>query len=689
MSKQINVSGIPGELRARPQWVCWYWDQREGKPTKVPMIAASGTNASSTDPATWTSFDAALASPYGDGIGFVVTASDPYCGVDIDHCVAEGVVAPLALSIIRRLDSYTEITVSGEGVRVWVKAKWPAPTGKKKKLTPPIEIEFYDQARFFTVTGDLVPGTQAEIHDRQEAIDAAYAKYWPPEVERPRREASLSLSDLDLLSRARAARNGDQFDRLWAGDTSGHGDDDSAADLALLCHLAFWTGRSSIQMERLFGQSGLGNRNKWQRQDYRQRSINRAIDLTPEVYTPGMPCQPQRETIVQVDPDASGLFRIRDFTEEIRDFYHNGAQRGDHPGWDSLAKLYRVQRGEWTVVTGMPSDGKTSFMDAMMLRLIDSAGWKFVICSPENQPLRRHFAHLASILNGQPFYGPDRMDYEAVEWAAKFLDEYVIFNLPEAPTIDAVLDNAERAVVEFGATGVLIDPFNTLEHSRPRGIDQSEYIGLCLMRFRKFARSKRVHLWLIAHPAKPEKRRRLNENGKPMIREGHEVWDYPVPTLYDISGSANFYNMADNGISVWRDRYGESNCVQVHVLKVKFRENGTPGVAELIYERQSRRFEDSGIFWEHGHERPIVRSSAVAIGRPRYADPDLPEASGELESNRRRIGVELESGDAAWQACVEAADVADEMRRWEAEQLAMGGIVRVDSGGEEPQKEGE
>ncbi len=630
VAKQFNRAGVPAELLETPQWVCWRWEERAGKRTKVPMNAETGFNGSSTDPRTWSSSEAAERSPYGDGIGFVVTPRDAYAGIDIDHCVASsGEIDRWAKSVVTRFDSYTETTPSGDGLRVWVKAKLPTPSGKSKNLERGMKIEFYDHARFFTVTGRHLEGTPTAIFDRQDVMNAAFAKLFPPPPPpAPRIANDLSLSDLDLVARAQAAANGDDFSRLWSGDASAYGSR-SEADMALLCHLAFWSARDPAQMDRLFRQSRL-MREKWDRGngDYARRSVAKAIELTTEVYTPGVPVRRQeRQQVIAVTPESTGLFRVRDIAEEIRDYYHHGLQRGDHPGWQSLSNLYRIGRREWTIVTGSPTSGKSAFLDALMLNLVNN-GWKFVVCSPENQPLRRHFAHLSAILTNQPFYGPERMDESALEWAINFLDEHILFNMPANPSLDAVLDNADEAIRDFGATGVVIDPWNRIERAKPKNVSDTDFVGDCLARITNWIRARDAHLWLVAHPTKMTKERRFNPDGSPMMKDGRVLMDYPPATLYDISGSANFFNMADNGISVYRDKHGERNLAQIHVLKVKFYENGKPGVAELRWDTASRRFEDTGFWWEDGTDRPATPppdSSAPPVATapaPNYTDPD-------------------------------------------------------------------
>jgi putative DNA primase/helicase len=113
----IYPSAIPLELRQRPQWVLWKYENRNGKPTKVPY-AVNGDYAKVNEPSTWATFDEALAT--GQGVGFVFTPEDPYTGIDLDHVrdPETGLVSPEAWDIVRALDSYTEWSVSGTGLHI-------------------------------------------------------------------------------------------------------------------------------------------------------------------------------------------------------------------------------------------------------------------------------------------------------------------------------------------------------------------------------------------------------------------------------------------------------------------------------------------------------------------------------------------------------------------------------------------
>lgn len=297
----VSVPAALEELRQYRQFVAWRYVERDGRRTKLPVHPGTGEAASSTDPDTWASCDEArvAARQFGasGGIGFVVTVDDPFVGIDIDHCLdADGRLTPEAQLIVTRLDSYTEVTPSGKGLRVYVKGKLP-PTGRRRG-----NVEMYEAARFFTVTGWHLAGTPEEIRERPVELLALHAELFPPRRQTEMyRSAPLSLSDGELLDRMFAAANGPRVTALWRGEVTAHGEDDSAADLALVSHLRFWTGGDRPRVEALFRQSGL-MREKWdaRRGDrtYGERTLDAAFASGGELYSGSMPKAPT----VQVEP---------------------------------------------------------------------------------------------------------------------------------------------------------------------------------------------------------------------------------------------------------------------------------------------------------------------------------------------------------------------------------------------------
>ena len=146
---------IPEQLTERNQWVCWRYEERDGKMTKVPYTD-TGWRASSTDLMTWTT--CAMAYRYYqdghcDGIGFVFSSADPFVGIDIDDCrnPATGEIAPWAQKIIDRVqEGYVEISPSGTGIHIIVQGTVRDGGMRKGK------VEMYSRGRFFTITGEVL-----------------------------------------------------------------------------------------------------------------------------------------------------------------------------------------------------------------------------------------------------------------------------------------------------------------------------------------------------------------------------------------------------------------------------------------------------------------------------------------------------------------------------------------------------
>lgn len=296
----LDKSVLPTALVEYDQWICWREQERDGKPTKVPISPRSGEFASSTDEQTWTGFNDALKyAEIGtvDGIGFVFTADDPFVGVDLDDCRDRetDAVGEMAQDIIDRLDSYTERSPSGTGYHVIIEGELPGDRNRKGT------IEMYDSARFFTVTGERVDETPTTVATRQDALATVHREYVQNDAtddggnDRPNEtagepSAGIDLDDEELLEKATNATNGEKFERLWNGNTRSY-ESQSEADMALCFLLAFWTGGDATRMDQLFQQSGL-MREKWDEvhyadgSTYGEKTVERAIARTSEFYDP-------------------------------------------------------------------------------------------------------------------------------------------------------------------------------------------------------------------------------------------------------------------------------------------------------------------------------------------------------------------------------------------------------------------
>jgi twinkle protein len=275
----------------------------------------------------------------------------------------------------------------------------------------------------------------------------------------------------------------------------------------------------------------------------------------------------------------AGILSIAEHEESVWGLYTDGLRRGMPTGWAALDALYTVRPGEFTAVTGEPGSGKSAWADNLAVNMARLHDWRIGIYSPENQPVARHIAMLAAKYVGMPFAdGPTpRMGTEQVDAALRWLDERFAFILPDEPTVEAVLALARVLVYRMGIRGLIIDPWNELDHARPASLSETEYISRSLTLIRRFARANGVHVWVVAHPTKLIK----GANGK-----------YPVATPYDIAGSAHWYNKADNAISVYRDKDEPAHPSAIHVQKIRFGEVGRIGAAELRYDVPTGRFLD-------------------------------------------------------------------------------------------------
>ena len=280
---QTSYERVPQELKDLPQWVVWRKEEREGKPTKVPYIPGTKRRASTTNPDTWASFESAVAScALGnfDGIGFVFSKDDPYCGVDFDDVIEDGIVDERVQREVAALESYTEYSPTRNGLHVIVKTDL-ALRKHRTKTDEGIGFEAYADSRFFTVTGDTLENTtNISISHSDNSLRECVEGYLGREAigddgeeetailpvvpnKDPQGANDLTSDDLAILHRARSASNGDKFKSLFDdGDLSSYDGDHSAADMALCGLLAYWTGNDQEQMDRMFRSSAL-TRPKW------------------------------------------------------------------------------------------------------------------------------------------------------------------------------------------------------------------------------------------------------------------------------------------------------------------------------------------------------------------------------------------------------------------------------------------
>lgn len=298
-----QLDNIPQQMKELPNWLLWKLVQKEDKPkpTKIPFHTETFQACDPTSAGNWVMFGHAhniYKKNFNsfNGLGFCLSKETGICFVDLDDCLDEqGHLEPWAVDVLDQLPrSFVEISQSGKGLHYFAKGLLPG-TGKKVHIPNGGVLEMYDCNRYAAVTGNIYLDCPAVLQEAQEAIVALYERYFKEEPAEEELiiegEVGNHLTDAELLQLMfENPKKGKTIKALWNGDISGHNQDESSADMALLAYLAFWTNRDAEQMENLFSQSVLGERNKWQkREDYRRRSINAAIRKCKNGYNPSPP----------------------------------------------------------------------------------------------------------------------------------------------------------------------------------------------------------------------------------------------------------------------------------------------------------------------------------------------------------------------------------------------------------------
>lgn len=274
----MSYENIPHELKQLIQWCAWRYEKTDNpsKPTKVPYNPKTGRHTSVSDPQTWCSFDEAVTGAKDwnkyNGIGFIFSGRDPYCGIDLDAS-DDPTIGARQQAIFEAFNSYSELSPSGRGLHIIIKAN--VPHGRKRDA-----VEIYSSARFFTMTGNVY--RNAPIAEYNEAANELWGEMAPPKSEGGAFISSLyqDQEDKEIYDTAASASNGDKFEALWRGDWQQYYSSQSEADFALIDIIAYYT-QFIPQIVRMFRLSALGKRDKASRQDYIDRMITRAFDNQP------------------------------------------------------------------------------------------------------------------------------------------------------------------------------------------------------------------------------------------------------------------------------------------------------------------------------------------------------------------------------------------------------------------------
>ena len=270
----------------------------------------------------------------------------------------------------------------------------------------------------------------------------------------------------------------------------------------------------------------------------------------------------------------SGIHQAKDFKAALVDLYDKGLSSGLSTGWESVDEYLSVAPGMLYIVTGVPGSGKSTWLDALLMNVTQRYGWKGAIASFEN-PIPIHLAKFISIYTGKPFGQgkPGRADKQEVSDALDWIDDHIMFLAQdgEPPTVPNIIDRLTAAVKRTGIRWAVIDPFNFIRlNTGEGGLSETASINEMLAAFKVFAAVNDVALFIVAHPSKPPS-------------SAGSDW---VPTGYNISGSANWANRADFGITVQRLEYSS----RIHIWKCRFSHLGKTGSEDLVFSPDTGRY---------------------------------------------------------------------------------------------------
>jgi len=298
--------------------------------------------------------------------------------------------------------------------------------------------------------------------------------------------------------------------------------------------------------------------------------------LMDDDFTNDDPSRTIREVIENAEPyPIGGIANTSNFFERLNELYDKGTGSGFSTGYPSVDPIYTVAPGQLTVVTGYPSSGKSNFVDQMMVNLAKNEGWKFAVCSFENQT-DIHITRLMELYTCKRFFdGQQRMSQREMDNAFKWVCDHFIFmdtSGDEPNTIDSILTRAKYAIKQMGIKGMVIDPYNYIEHVK-KDTTETEAISNILTRVQKFCKSTDTHIWFVAHPSK------INRTGV----------EQPRPDGMSISGSMAWWAKTDNGITIHR----RDGFVEMAVWKCRYRWVGTQGETTLLYDKASGSYKEN------------------------------------------------------------------------------------------------
>lgn len=301
----------------------------------------------------------------------------------------------------------------------------------------------------------------------------------------------------------------------------------------------------------------------------------------------GQPIEEARDATVSgllaTDSGGDGLVPADAVYEQSMRLLDSPRRPGKPTGWKELDRYYSVVARTLTVITGVPGHGKSQWADCLLLRLVRDLGWTATVWAPESGPPGEHAHRLRQTMLGyEP--RPGLVDRAQAQEATLLLTDRVAWvDDEEVITLDGILARARRnAAQAAGHHAVFIDPWKDLAHDYPPHMREDTYIASQLTRLKRFVRQTGTAVFVLANT------RKLNK-----LPRCRNVYD--VPTPYDISGAAAWFNTPDWCITVWRDQTGErrpETHTDIFIQKCRRSAWGGRGRAQLVFDPAQRRYRD-------------------------------------------------------------------------------------------------
>ena len=307
------------------------------------------------------------------------------------------------------------------------------------------------------------------------------------------------------------------------------------------------------------------------------------------------------------DVPIDGNIYVSSLRQDLEDLFKNGLTPGKSTMVDEIDKYCTWETKRLAVVTGRPGSGKSEFVDYLVSKLNILHGWKAAYFTPENYPLKYHYSKMYEKFIGKEFSSrkSEMIDFDL---AYEYIQDNFFYIMPEEDlSIDKILTNAKSYIKSKGIKILVIDPYNKLDHQQSKYQTETQYVSKFLDRLTSFAKLNDLLIFLVAHPVKLERTE--------------------IPTLYNISGSAHFYNKTDYGFTVHRvfdDNNSMTNEIEIHWQKIKFKHLGEQGVSELIYNYKNGRFEERGAIETWDNSNWLVQNVKPEIYANESFDKDCP-----------------------------------------------------------------